>query len=186
MDDDLINAVRSQVESSRRHVGLSFGEAQETTVFSPSLLKHYLSAEPGLSGVAAFRIDAFLSSPKNYPIESSVLSSIAVAVRQRTTAVELQLARSDLRIALALSPLGFLDRSDIESLVQAMKGVDDYSVVSEAVKLLPIIGAEFIRDYLTSTEQFETGGMGGPYRPVIREMARDALCAFEIKSREQA
>ena len=183
MDDDLINAVRSQIEESKRRVGLSFDEAQETVEFSPSLLEQYLSADRRLSGIAAFKIEAFLAAPKNHPIDSPVLSSIAAAVRQRTAASEPQFARSDLRIALALSPLGFLDRSDVESMVQAMKGVDDHSVASEASRLLAIIGPEFIRDYLTSTERSETGGMGGPQLPLIREMASEALREVEAKSR---
>ncbi len=184
MDEDLINAVRSQVEATkRRRIGLSFVEAQETTVFSASLLEQYLSTDGGLHGIAAFRIEAFLAAPKNHPIDSSILSSIAAALRQRTGASEPRLSHGDLRIALALSPLGFLDRSDVESLVHAMKGVADYSVASEASRLLAIIGPEFIRDYLTSTEPFETGGMGGPQRPLIREMATEALREFETNGR---
>ena len=184
MDEDLINAVRSQIEASkRRRIGLSFDEAQETTVFSPSLLEQYLSTDRGLHGIAAFKIEAFLAAPQNHPIDSRILSSIAAATRQRTGASEPRLAHSDLRIALALSSLSFLDRSDVESMVQAMKGVDDYSVASEASRLLAIIGPEFIREYLTSTKQFETGGMGGPQRPLIREMASEALREFETNGR---
>ena len=59
-----------------------------------------------------------------------------------------------------------------------MKGEDDFSVASEAGHLLPIIGTDFIQDYLTSKELFETGGMGGPKRHLIREMAEDALRKF--------
>jgi hypothetical protein len=59
-----------------------------------------------------------------------------------------------------------------------MKGVDDFSVATEASRLLQIIGTEFMQDYLRSTELFETGGMGGPQRPLIREMAAAALSNF--------
>ena len=157
---------------------MSLDEAAATTVFSSDLLDQYLSSESGAHGVAAFRIEAFLTAPQNRPIKDSTLTSIADALRRRMAA-GLKLAGSDLQIGLKLTAAGHFYRNDLASLVQAMKGVDDFSVASAAAVLLPIIGPEFIQDYLVSTELFETGGMGGPQRPLIREMAAEALSDFK-------
>ena len=175
MDPD---EIRNLIKLSTRRVGLSFDEAAETTVFSSELLGQYLSSDSGAHGMAAFRIEAFLSAPKNHPIKDSVFASIADALRRRKAAA-LKLAGSDLQIGLMLSASGHFNRNDMASLVQAMKGVRDFEVASAAAALLPIIGPDFIQDYLTSTELFETGGMGGPQRPLIQEMASEALRDFK-------
>ncbi|MFC5456955.1 hypothetical protein [Prosthecobacter fluviatilis] len=170
--------LREQIKASNRRVGLSFDEAAETTVFSSELLDQYLSLEYGDHGVAAFRIEAFLTAAKNRPIKASVLTSIADALRQRI-AEGLKLSSSDLQMGLALAAAGHFKRDDMASLVQAMKGVNDFAVASAAAALLPIIGPDFIQDYLVSTELFETGGMGGPQRPLIQEMASEAMRDFK-------
>lgn len=170
--------IRERIKASTRRVGLSFDEAAATTIFSSELLDQYLSSEFGVHGMAAFRIEAFLGAPKNRPIKDSVLTSIADALRRRM-ADALKLDGRDLQIGLELSASGHFNRNDIVLLVQAIKGVDDFSVASAAAALLPIIGPDFIQDYLVSTELFETGGMGGPQRPLIQEMALEALSDFK-------
>ena len=54
------------------------------------------------------------------------------------------------------------------------------------IVLISLDGAkpDFIQDYLTSTKLFETGGMGGPERPLIREMATEALREFECQTKK--
>lgn len=174
--------IRERIKASTRRVGLSFDEAAATTVFSSELLDQYLSPDSGAHGVAAFRIEAFLTAPQNRPFKASTLTSIAHALRRRIAA-GLKLAASDLQIGLKLTAAGNFSRDDLASLVQAMKGVDDFSVASSAAVLLPIIGPDFIQDYLVSTELFETGGMGGPQRPLIREMATEAVRDFKRQRR---
>jgi hypothetical protein len=178
MDDDLIQTVRAQVAASNRSVGLSFDEARLTTVYSQELVDQYRSAESAASGVAAFRLEAFLSEPTNHPVGEHATRAIADALRARSVQRTLSLGMSDLRIGLALHAYGSFDQKDVESLVTSMQGVDDFSVATEAPRLLPIIGPDFIQDYLRSTELFETRGMGGPQRPLIREMAEAALSNF--------
>lgn len=170
--------IRERIRASTRRVGLSFEKAAETTVFSSELLDQYLSSESGVHGVAAFRLEAFLTAPKNRPIQNSVLTSIADALRRRM-ANTLKLDGGDLQLGLKLTALGHFNRNDMASLVQAMKAVDDFSVASAAAALLPIIGTDFIQSYLVSTELFETGGMGGPRRPLIQEMASEAMRDFK-------
>jgi len=177
MEEDLIQIMREQVAASKRKAGLSFDEAKETTKYSQHLLDQYCSTDSGVSGVAAFRFDAYLAEPANQPFPQFELASIATALRSRIA--QHTLGRSDLRIGLALHSHGAFDRQDVASLVASMKGSDDYSVASEAQRLLPIIGTDFVQDYLRSTELFETGGMGGPQRPLIREMAEEALRCFD-------
>lgn len=176
MDEDQIQMMRERIAASSRKVGLSFDDVRETTTYSQNLLDQYISADSGASGVAAFRIDAYLTEPTNHPIAASELKSIADALRTRISGHAL--AKSDLRIGLALYSFGAFDRDDVGSLVASMKGGDDFAVASEAAHLLPILGIGFIQDYLTSTELFETGGMGGPQRPLIREMAEESLREF--------
>ena len=178
MDDDLIHTVRAQVAASNRKIGLSFDEARQTTKYSQELLDQYQSTDTGKSGVAAFRLDAFLSEPANHPVGEHETKAIAHALRVRSAQPALQLAMSDLRIGLTLHASGSFDHADVASLVTSMQGVDDFSVATEAPRLLPIIGPDFLQDYLRSTELFETGGMGGPKRPLIREMAERALRNF--------
>jgi len=176
MEEDLIQIMREKVAASKMKVGLSFDEAAKTTKYSQDLLDQYCSTDSGKSGAAAFRIDAYLAEPANQPIHDFELTSIAAALRSRIA--QCRLSGSDLRIGLALYSHGAFDRQNVASLVASMKGSDDYSVASEAQRLLPIIGTDFIQDYLRSTELFETGGMGGPQRPLIREMAEEALRCF--------
>ena len=178
MADDLIQTVRAQVAASNRKVGLSFDEARLTTAYSKDLVDQYRSTESAASGVAAFRLEAFLSEPTNHPVGEYEARAIADALRARSVQRASSLGINDLRIGLALHASGSFDRMDVESLVTSMQGVDDFSVASEAPRLLPIIGPDFIQDYLRSTELFETGGMGGPQRPLIREMAEAALGNF--------
>ena len=173
MEEDLIQIMREQVAASKRKVGLSFDEAKKTTKYSQDLLDQYRSTDTGESGVAAFRIDAYLAEATNQPVPQVELTSMAAALRTRIA--QHTLGRSDLRIGLSLYSHGAFDRQDVASLVESMKGSDDYSVASEAQRILPIIGTDFVQDYLRSTELFETGGMGGPQRPLIREMAEEAL-----------
>lgn len=177
MDEDQFQIMRERIAASKRKVGLSFDDARKTTTYSQDLLDQYLSADSGTSGVAAFRVDAFLTEPTNHPVPDSQLTSIAHALRARIS--DHTLAKCDLRIGLALHAFGVFHREEVASLVAAMKGEDDFSVASEAAHLLPIIGTDFIQDYMTSTELFETGGMGGPMRPLIREMAEKALRNFD-------
>jgi hypothetical protein len=178
MDEDQIQIMRERIAASKRKVGLSFDDARKTTRYSQDLLNQYRSGDSGASRVAAFRIDAYLAEPTNRPICESELSSIAEALRLRIS--HRALAKSDLRIGLALHSCGAFDQQDVTSLVESMKGTDDFSVASEGERLLPIIGTDFIQDYLSSTELFETGGMGGPQRPLIREMAEEALRTFNL------
>jgi len=178
MDDDLIQTVRAQVAASNRSVGLSFDEARMTTAYSQELVDQYRSAEGAASAVAAFRLEAFLSEPTNHPVDEHETKAIADALRARSVQRTLSLGMSDLRIGLALHASGSFDQKDVESLVTSIQGIDDFSVASEAPRLLPIIGTDFIQDYLRSTELFETGGMDGPQRPLIREMAVAAISNF--------
>ncbi|MEO5915272.1 MAG: hypothetical protein ABIS50_13640 [Luteolibacter sp.] len=179
MDEDLNQTMREQVAASNRKIGLSFDDAHKTTMYSQALLDQYRLIESSTSGVAAFRLDAFLTEPSNHPVREAHLNSIAEALRFRIS--NHTMAESDLRIGLALHSFGSFDRRDVALLVAAMKGSCDFSLVSEAPRLLPIVGAEFIQSYLTSTELFETGGMGGPQRPLIREMAEEAYTNFNAK-----
>lgn len=178
MDDDLIQTVQAQIAESTRKVGLSFDDARQTTKYSQELLNQYLSTDTGMSGVAAFRLDAFLSEPANHPVGEQETKAIADALRARLAQSTSRLGPSDLRIALTLHEFGSFAPDEVESLVASMRGVDDFFVASEAPRLLPIIGTDFLQDYLRSPELFETGGLGGPKRPLIREMAERALRNF--------
>ena len=175
--------LRERISASRRKIGLSFDEALETTVFSTELLNQYLSADTGTHGVAAFRFEAFLTAPQNRPIADRVLATIAEGLRRRLSDDDLNLVKSDLLIGLRLFESGHFDSDGIAALVDALKGVDDFSVASLAPTLLRVIGTDFIQDYLTSTELFETGGMGGSMRPLVREMATQALTDFERETK---
>lgn len=176
MDEDLIQILREQIAASKRKVGLSFDEARKTTRYCEDLLNQYRSADGRASAIAAFRIDAYLTEPANRPLRESEFSSIADALRLRIS--QRTLGSSDLRIGLALHSHGAFDHQDVASLVASMKDTHDLSVVAEAGRLLPIIGTDFIQDYLRSTKLSETGGMGGPLRPLVREMAEEALRSF--------
>jgi len=179
MNKDLIQTMREQVAASNRKIGLSFDDAKKTTKYSQHLLDQYRSTESGTSGVAAFRLDAFLTESTNHPFCEAQLNSIAYVLRSRIS--NHTLTMSDLGIGLALHSFGSFCRRDVASLVASMKGADDFSLASEAPRLLPIVGTDFIQSYLTSIELFETGGMGGPQRPLIREMAEEALTNFKAK-----
>lgn len=176
-----LDELRERIKAASRRVGLSFDEAAETTVFSSELLDRYLSPDAGIHGVAAFRLEAFLTSPKNWPLDGAVAAAIAQALRRRMEGA-LKLKGTDLKIGLQLNAAGCFNRDDLVLLVRALKGVDDFAVAAAAPTLLPLIGTAFIQDYLTSTALFETGGMGGPMRPLIQEMAAQALRDFQHRA----
>lgn len=66
MDDDLIQTMRDLPAASRRKVCLSSDAARKTTKFSQDLLDQYGCADSGISGVAVFRFDAFVTEPASH------------------------------------------------------------------------------------------------------------------------
>lgn len=175
MDEDHIQTIRERIAACTRKIGLSFDNAKKATKLSQGLLDKYRSSESKTSGVAAFRLDAYLSDISNLPCSQSELSSIAQALRARIAGNSSGLGKSDLRISLELHSSGYIGQEEVEFLVKSMKGVDDFSILAEADRLISCIGSDFIQDYLSSNQLFETDGMGGEQRPLIREMAEEAL-----------
>ena len=179
MDEHLIDILRAQIAASQQaRPGLSLEEARATTKMTDELISDYLSiADHGTSAIAAFRIFAYLTSPQHDPGDKATTETVLRALLVRTEDEKYSLTSSDLEIALVLWDAGVVSSSTIETVVRRLAGRDDFKVVSAAQRLLPIIGEDFIQGYLNSALLSETS-MGGPMRPMLKEMARDALSEF--------
>jgi hypothetical protein len=167
--------------SSRRPEGFSRpGDAAETD-FSESVLDDYCSGDPVRAGIAAFRLRSFLGAKQHAPVNPEISGKIASALLGRLRAQPDHLGGSDLEIGVILWLQRELKSTDIETLVEYLQGRHDMAVAGLASQLIPIIGTAFLSGYLSSSVLFETGGMGGPTRPLLREMAQEALAAFNRK-----
>ena len=181
MDEDLIETLRERLALRQAPKGVTRREGALESNYSDSVLDDYRSGDPVKAGIAAFRLRSFVGVKKNSPLDREASRKIALALLGRLRNQPGHLGASDLEIGILLWDEGELKRPDVEALVERLQGRHDMAIAGLASLLIPIIGTAFLSGYLSSVELFETGGMGGPGRALLREMAEEAIAAFNRK-----
>jgi len=180
MEEDFIKTMETLKATRQGRLGLSVEEARKTTSLNDKLIDEYLCLEKAaVSTHAAFRIAAVITDPETPNLKPEILVQLASALRQRIEPSNQPLTASDIEIAIFLWTHNHIQAGLVSDVVEGLRGSADFKLAEIAPRLLPIIGTEFIQPYLTSHVLSETGGMGGPRKPLIREMARKALADFQ-------
>jgi hypothetical protein len=167
----------SERAKPRGRSGISAADAVAETKVDDGLFADYASGDYARTGIAAFRIEALLRSPRFSEFDTNAFRRIHEALRSRITDVSARVLGSDIANAYHSELPAETKKDLIAGLYARLKGHDEHSLISYSGYLVPIIGIDYLYEYQTSTLMGVSGGMGAPMHYCLRDFALERICA---------